>query len=271
MSRQTRRSFLKRTAAASAAATFTIAGTKASGRVIGANDTIRMGVAGIHGRGQSHIGAYLGMDKVQVTHLIDPDSSLFKARSEKVKKANGNTPKCFQDIREALEDKELDGVSIATTNHWHAPITVWACQAGKDVYVEKPCSHNVFEGRKAVEAARKYKRIVQHGTQSRSSGGIANQVALAKSGKYGKLLVVKGYCCKPRWSIGFKPVTEPPKELDFDLWLGPGPQAALPRQPGPLQLALVLGYRQRRHGQPGRAPDGHRPLGHRRLVTQERP
>ncbi len=223
MSHQTRRPFLKRTAAAGIGATFTIAGTKASGRVIGANDTIRMGVAGIHGRGGAHINAFLGMKNVQVTHLIDPDSRLFKSRTELVKKKNGNTPKCFQDIREALEDKNLDGVSIATTNHWHAPITVWACQAGKDVYVEKPCSHNVFEGRKAVEAARKYKCIVQHGTQRRSSGGIAKQVAAAASGKYGKLLVVKGYCCKPRWSIGFKPVEEPPKELDFNLWLGPAP------------------------------------------------
>ncbi len=225
MSHQTRRTFLKRAAVATAGIStgLTIAGTKASGRVLGANDTIRMGVAGIHGRGQGHINAFAGMDRVQVTHLIDPDSRLFESRSELVKKAGGNTPKCFQDIRKALEDKDLDAISVATTNHWHSLITIWSCQAGKDVYVEKPCSHNVFEGRKCVEAARKYNRIVQHGTQSRSSKGVTKQVAAVKSGKYGKLLVSKGYCCKPRWSIGFKQTEEPPEELDFNLWLGPAP------------------------------------------------
>ena len=227
MSRQARRTFLKKSAAAGIgiATGLTIAGTKSSGQVVGANDVIRIGVAGIHGRGKGHINEFAGMkdQKVQVTHLIDPDSTLFKSRSDSVKKRGGNTPKCEQDIRKALEDKELDGVSIATCNHWHSLITVWACQAGKDVYVEKPCSHNVFEGRQCVEAARKYKRIVQHGTQQRSSGGRANEMAAIHSGKYGKLQVAKGYCCKPRWSIGFKEIKEPPETLDFNIWLGPAP------------------------------------------------
>ena len=224
MSRQTRRTFLKRAAAsAGVATTFTIAGTQASGRVLGANDTIRMAVAGIHGRGGSHIGSFAGMDKVQVTHLVDPDSSLFAGRSEAIKKRGNNTPKCFQDIRKALEDKDLDAVSIASTNHWHSLLTFWSCQAGKDVYVEKPCSHNVFEGRQCVEAARKYKCIVQHGTQQRSSGSRAGEMAAIHSGKYGKLLVSKAYCCKPRWSIGFKEPKDPPATLDFNLWLGPAP------------------------------------------------
>ena len=161
MPRQTRRSFLKTAAAtAGVGVGWTIAGTKASGKVLGANDTIRVGVAGIHGRGGSHISSFVGMDNVQVTHLIDPDSSLFQGKSQSVKDRGGNTPKCFQDIREALEDKNLDAVSIASCNHWHSLLTIWSCQAGKDVYVEKPCSHNVFEGRKCVEAARKYDRIV---------------------------------------------------------------------------------------------------------------
>jgi len=225
MSRQTRRAFLQKSAAAGLglAAGLTIAGTKASGQVVGANDVIRVGVAGIHGRGTSHIDSFAAMKGVQVTYLIDPDSTLFDARSESVKKRGGNTPKCVQDVRKALEDKELDVVSVATCNHWHSLITIWACQAGKDVYVEKPCSHNVFEGRKCVEAARKYKRIVQHGTQQRSSGGRANEMAAIHAGKYGKLLVAKGYCCKPRWSIGFKEIQQPPKTLDFNLWLGPAP------------------------------------------------
>src|SRR5213596_1022608 len=224
MKRITRRSFLRQAAAAGAAfPLFTIAGTKSSGRVLGANDTIRVGVAGIHGQGSAHIDQYLEFKNVQVTHLIDPDRSLFESRGKKIRDKSGNNPKCFQDIRAALDDKDLDVVSIAAPNHWHSLITIWACQAGKDVYVEKPCSHDVFEGRKCVEAARKYNRIVQHGTQSRSSGKAA-LAALVKSGKYGKLLVSKGYCCKPRWSIGFKPVEEPPSNLDFDIWLGPAPK-----------------------------------------------
>src|SRR6266571_2087352 len=116
MKPMTRRSFLSRTLAA--AATVTIAGTKSSGRVLGANDVIRVGVAGIHGQGNAHIDQYLGLKNVQVTHLIDPDRSLFESRSQKIREAGNNTPKCFQDIRAALDDKELDAVSVAAPNHW---------------------------------------------------------------------------------------------------------------------------------------------------------
>jgi predicted dehydrogenase len=225
MSKLTRRRFVQSAAAASAVfPLFTVAGTKASGKVIGANDTIRLGVAGINGRGQSHIDAFAGADKVQVSYLIDPDSRLFESRGKKVRDKGGNTPTCVQDIRRALDDDNLDAVSVATCNHWHSLITVWACQAGKDVYVEKPISHNVFEGRKCVEAAAKYGRVVQHGTQQRSSQGRADEIAAIQSGKYGKLLVSKGYCCKPRWSIGVKPPSAPSADFDFNLWLGPAPE-----------------------------------------------
>ena len=132
-------------------------------------------------------------------------------------------PKCTKDVREALDDKNLDAISIATPNHWHALMTIWACQAGKDVYVEKPCSHNVFEGRKAVEAARKYKRIVQHGTQSRSSGSWAKLAAIARSGKLGKLLVSHGIASKPRSGLKHHDPEPPPENIDFNLWLGPAP------------------------------------------------
>jgi predicted dehydrogenase len=222
MSRQTRRTFLKTTAGI--AAGLTIAGTRASGRVLGANDTVRVGVAGIHGRGGSHISEYCDMKGVQVTHLIDPDSALFASRSDAVKKKGGNTPKCFQDIRKALEDPDWDALSIASCNHWHSLLAIWAIQAGKDVYVEKPCSHNIFEGRKLVEAARKYGRMVQHGTQSRSSAGWHKQIAAAASGKYGKLLISYGYASKPRRSIGFAEPEQPPAALDFNIWLGPAPE-----------------------------------------------
>jgi predicted dehydrogenase len=217
----TRRAMLKQSAAL--AATVAVP-TIFPRNVFGANDTLRVAVAGIHGRGNSHIDAFSTLKGCKVVCLVDPDSRLFKSKAEGVEKRCGSKPTCVQDIRKALDDKSIDIVSVATTNHWHSLITVWACQAGKDVYVEKPCSHNVFEGRQCVEAARKYKRIVQHGTQSRSSASIAKQVAAVHSGKYGKLLVSKCYCCKPRWSIGTKPIKEPPKELDFDLWLGPAPR-----------------------------------------------
>jgi len=220
MNRITRRSFLKTSAAASALAVNFV-----PSRVFGANDRVRIGIAGINGRGQSHMGAYLGMKNVEVSHLIDPDSRLFKSRGKKVAdKQGGKMPICVQDVREALEDKNLDAVSVATCNHWHSLIGIWACQAGKDAYIEKPISHNVYEGRKLVEAAEKYNRIVQHGTQQRSSGGRANEILAVQSGKYGKLTVSKGYCCKPRWSIGNKKPGTPPKELDFNLWLGPAPE-----------------------------------------------
>ena len=223
MSRQNRRRFLQTSAAASAAfGTFTIAGTKASAKVLGANDRIRVGVAGIHGRGGSHINEFAKMDNVEVSYLIDPDSRLFGGKIRQVESIDGNKPTTVQDIRKALEDDELNAVSVATCNHWHSLITVWACQAGKDVYVEKPCSQNVFEGRQCVEAARKYGRIVQHGTQRRS-GGARGTLRDIAAGKKGKLTHVRGYSPKGRGSIGNKETKAPPKELDFNIWLGPAP------------------------------------------------
>ncbi len=231
MSRTTRRDFLKTAAAGvalSAAGGSSLAAVprprKAAGKVLGANDTIRIAVVGIHGRGSEHISQFARMKGVQVACLVDPDSRLFAGRTKDVERLGKNTPKCVQDVRQALEDKSLDAISIATCNHWHSLATIWGCQAGKDVYVEKPCSHNVFEGRKCVEAARKYGRIVQHGTQSRSDRKWAHTIAAVKSGKFGKLLVAKAYASKVRWSIGFKQPTDPPKEFDFDLWLGPAPK-----------------------------------------------
>jgi predicted dehydrogenase len=227
MSSLSRRKFVQGAAAASAVfPLFTIAGTKASGKVIGANDTVRIGVAGCGGRGSAHVGGWTSAEKVQITYLIDPDPTQSATKTESVQKRQQTKPKAVQDVRRALEDKELDAISIATCNHWHSLITIWACQAGKDVYVEKPISHNVFEGRKCVEAAKKYDRVVQHGTQSRSNPGIARATAAAQSGKYGKLLVSRGCASKPgkgRSSIGYKPNSTPPSNFDFNLWLGPAP------------------------------------------------
>lgn len=214
-----RRSFLRNTTAA----TFGLALAGPTGRVLGANDDIRVAVVGVHGRGGGHIDEFMKMPGVRLTAICDVDRDVLDARADGLAKKD-NPVKTFVDVRELLDSGEVDAISVATTNHSHSLITVWGCQAGKDVYVEKPCSHNVFEGRKSVEAARKYQRIVQHGTQSRASGQWARTVAAIQSGKYGKLLVSKGYCCKPRWSIGFKPYEKPPANLDFNLWLGPAPE-----------------------------------------------
>jgi predicted dehydrogenase len=231
MRRLHRRSFLKSTLAT--AATVTVAGTKSSGKVLGANDTILLGVAGLNGRGGSHVGEFSKMEKVRIAYLIDPDTRTYKKHLASLAKKGGPAPTCVQDVRKALEDKTLDAVTVATPNHWHSLITIWACQAGKDVYVEKPCSHNIHEGRIAVETARKYKRIVQHGTQSRGSNTWDTYAAIAKSGKLGKLLVSRALCYKDggtggstRGNIGVKPTKMPPSELDFNIWLGPASEQA---------------------------------------------
>lgn len=210
-----RRAFLKTSASLAAGAALS---ARSWAQVTGANDAIRVGVVGINGRGGAHIAEFGKIPGVRVAALCDVDRRVLDAKAAKLPGVSS-----FQDLRKLLESREVDVISIATTNHWHSLATIWACQAGKDVYVEKPCSHNVFEGRQCVEAARKYGRIVQHGTQKRAGGG-ARFAALAKSGKYGRLLISKGYCCKPRWSIGTKPVKTPPPELDFNLWLGPAPE-----------------------------------------------
>jgi predicted dehydrogenase len=221
MSHLSRRSFLK---AAGAGAFVTLA-PGSVGRVLGANDRIRIGVAGLNGRGAEHLKQWRGMDGVEIVYLIDPDTRVLKRR---IKDAGENAkPQAIQDVRKALDDKNLDALSIATPNHWHALMAIWACQAGKDVYVEKPCSHNVHEGKALVAAAKKYNRIVQHGTQSRSDPKWRAMADLVKSGKYGKLLISRGLVYKwgggptTRASIGFKPEKSPPEELDFNIWLGP--------------------------------------------------
>ncbi|MBA7606534.1 Inositol 2-dehydrogenase/D-chiro-inositol 3-dehydrogenase [subsurface metagenome] len=228
MKNTTRRDFMKSSIATGIALALPGCATTAPpfSRVRGANDVIRVAVVGINGRGSSHIRAFDEMDGVRLAALCDVDREVLERRAKPFKDRNKKVG-TYVDIRELLEDRNIDAISIATTNHWHSLATIWACQAGKDVYVEKPCSHNVFEGRKCVEAARKYKRIVQHGSQSRSKESWAKQIAAVQSGKYGKLLVSKAYASKSgrgRWSIGFKPIQEPPENIDFNIWLGPAPK-----------------------------------------------
>ncbi|OUW37376.1 MAG: hypothetical protein CBD35_05245 [Verrucomicrobia bacterium TMED175] len=215
---ETRRKFL---AQSTVFATFAISGTKSSGKIIGANERVNVAVCGIKGRGASHIGGHGRQKNVTISHLVDPDSRLFEGRKKFVQSKFKNTPECVQDVRKVLDNNEVDVISIATPNHWHSLMSIWACQAGKDVYVEKPLSHNLFEGRKLVEAAKKYKRIVQHGTQNRSLRKWSDLASEVASGKNGKLEVALGTCHKRRGSIGFKDTKSPPSELDFDVWTGP--------------------------------------------------
>lgn len=219
MSSTSRRSFLKQSSVI--AAGFTIAGTRASGRVLGANDAIRIGIAGLNGRGSAHVAEFVKMPGVRITHLIDPDTRTWKKRVDQVTAGGGKAPETLQDVRLLLDGGQIDALAIATPNHWHSLMAIWACQAGKDVYVEKPCSHNIHEGRVLVDTARKHNRIVQHGTQSRSDADWAAAAELVQSGRYGKLLVSRALCYKRRDSIGIKPDSETPAELDYSLWLGP--------------------------------------------------
>ena len=211
-----RRKFLSATASA-----VIVAGTMAKGRVFGANNRIRVCVMGLNGRGSDHLDAYTSLDGVEVATLCDVDSSLFEPTIKKFF-AGKPVPKTETDIRKVLEDKDIDSVSMATPNHWHSLGAIWACQAGKDVYVEKPMSHNVFEGRKLVEVAEKNKRIVQHGTQLRSNPGFQEGIQLLKDGIIGKeVYMARCVCYKWRPDIGKAKPGKPPATLDWDLWQGP--------------------------------------------------
>ncbi len=221
MSNITRRRFLKNSTAIGAGAL--ICGTAATSRVFGANERLRIAVAGINGRGSSHISGYLEQPNVEVAYLVDPDQDVLDKRMKALeqKVAGKYTCKGVTDIRKALEDKTLDAVSIAAPNHWHSLMTIWAAQAGKHVYVEKPMSHDIAEGRVAWEAQKKYNVVVQHGTQSRSSAGNAGLHQAIHEGKFGKLKISYGLACKPRNGIGFKEPSDPPANLDWNLWRGP--------------------------------------------------
>ncbi|MBN1489421.1 MAG: Gfo/Idh/MocA family oxidoreductase [Phycisphaerae bacterium] len=189
----------------------------------GPNEEIRIAVVGIRGQGQAHIKGHSAAKDVRVVTLCDIDERLFAERIKLCEAAGKPAPKTVVDVRRVLEDKDVDVISIATPNHTHALITVWACQAGKDVYVQKPGSHNIFEGRQMIAAARKYGRIVQHGTQSRSAAGVKEAMKLLHEGIIGDVYMARALCFKPRHSIGIKPDGEVPEGVHYDLWLGPAP------------------------------------------------
>jgi predicted dehydrogenase len=187
----------------------------------GANDRLRVAVIGINGRGKDHISGFMKQDNVEVATLCDVDNVVLQERATEFEKKYAKKVHTEQDLRKVYEDKTIDAVSIATPNHWHALAAIWACQAGKDVYVEKPACHNLFEGRKLVEAATKYNRIVQHGVQLRSSEGIQEAIKHLRDGLIGKVYMARGTVYKWRPDIGNQGPSPVPAGLNWDLWQGP--------------------------------------------------
>ena len=196
-------------------------------RVLGANDRVRVAVIGLHGRGRDHIRELSGLAKsknVEIAALCDAYEPLIGERQAQIEKMGQPRPKGYQDLRKLFEDKSIDAVTIATPNHWHALMTIWACQAGKDVYVEKPAAHNLFEGQQMVHAAEKYNRMVQHGTQIRSAVAIRNAMDKLHNGLIGDVYLARGLCFKWRDTIGHAPPSAIPQGLDYNLWQGPAPE-----------------------------------------------
>ncbi|MBM4002713.1 MAG: Gfo/Idh/MocA family oxidoreductase [Planctomycetes bacterium] len=234
MSHRSRREFLEESMLATAAAVAAHAAPNVfadedkPGK--GPSETLGVAVMGVNGRGNSHISAFAGRGDTEILYVCDVDRDIGGKRAEEVgKRQDGHVPKFEEDIRKVLEDPRVDIVTIATPNHWHALGAIWAIQAGKDVYVEKPVSHNVSEGRRIVEAARKHKRICQTGTQSRSNPGMIAAMEYIHAGKIGEVKLARGLCYKPRGSIGPKGVYEVPANINYDLWCGPAPMGPVTR------------------------------------------
>jgi predicted dehydrogenase len=221
--KNTRRNFLQ-TAAAAGAVAFA-APAIAQGRS-SANDRLRVAVVGLEGRGENHITALhaLAGENVELAALCDCHAGFLERIAGAYEKTSGKKVARYVDMRKLFDDRSLDGVTFATPNHWHVLGSVWACQAGKDVYVEKPVSQNLAEGRKLIAAARKYRRVVQHGTQCRSSQNIREGVAKLHEGVIGRPYMAR--IVNYKWhanSLGKHQPTPLPPGLNWDMWLGPGP------------------------------------------------
>jgi predicted dehydrogenase len=187
------------------------------------NDTVRVACVGVRAQGHEHVRRYAKMPNVQIAAVCDVDESVLNARLDEIEKLGQKRPTGYTDFRKLLEDKSIDAVSIATPNHHHTLQTIWACQAGKDVYVEKPCSHDMFEARQISTVMEKYGRIVQHGTNSRSGIG-REAVQKIQEGLIGEPYMARGLCFKWRNTIGREPVSPVPAGVHYDLWLGGAPQ-----------------------------------------------
>ena len=234
LGRKTRREFLEDSmfAATAALGTYGVAAQTfaADKKAVGPNDKLRVAILGVNGRGQAHLSAFLGNPQTDVVAIVDPDDNVGQQKGvARVAGASGKKPAFYQDLRKAMDDKNIDIVSIATPNHWHALAAIWAIQAGKDVYVEKPVSHNVSEGRRIVQAARKHNRICQAGTQCRSMAGTVDMIKFVHAGGIGEVKLARGLCYKRRPSIGPKGNYDVPAGVDYSVWLGPAPEAPLSR------------------------------------------
>jgi predicted dehydrogenase len=219
-------------AAAAAAGTGSLSSTRALAdeQSKSPNERLRVAVLGVNSRGRSHLGGLGRRDDCEIVAIVDPDEAVGMTKGvEPIEKATGKRPAFYQDLRKMLEDQSIDIVTIATPNHWHSLAAIWAIQAGKDVYVEKPVSHNVSEGRRVVQAARKHNKIVQTGTQCRSMKGTIDAIEYVKAGKIGEVKLARGLCYKRRDSIGARGTYEVPASVDYNIWLGPAPEVALSR------------------------------------------
>jgi len=212
-----RRNFLKTGAAALATAA-------SASRVMGANDRIRVAVVGVRGRGWNHVEGYKPIPGVEVAYFCDVDENILRKRCADAEAMGMAKPQTQVDFRKLIEDKNVDAVSIATPNHWHSLQGVWAAQAGKDIYIEKPCSHNWWEGRQLVRAIEKYKVICEHGSQCRSSAAIRESMDQMQSGLIGNVYMARGLCYKWRDTIGRAEPEAVPAGVDYDLWTGPAPK-----------------------------------------------
>ncbi len=220
MAKINRRRFLKSSAAA-------VGGLSALGYSRAAhqpNERMVLAVMGVRGRGRQLAASFSALDHVEIAYLVDPDENVFKNALKGLAPRHKGQPRVEKDVRRVLQDKNVTALVIAAPDHWHALATVWACQAGKHVYVEKPISHNLIEGRRMVEAARAHKRVVQVGTQRRSSQHYQSAVEFVRSGKLGKIPFARTWIAGNRPSIGHAKDSPVPGGVDYNLWLGPAPE-----------------------------------------------
>ena len=222
--RTPRRQFIK-SSSASISALATVHLTSGL-RAASPNDKVSLGIIGPGGMGRNHIGNLNKRKDVHIAFVCDPDSNHQAKAANMIESGTGIKPKQLGDMREMLEVKSVDAVFIATPDHWHAPAAILAAEAGKHVYVEKPCSHNVREGRLMIEAARRNRRVMQVGTQSRSTRHVQRAMELLHNGAIGRVLVAKAWNSQKRSSIGKAKPGAPPAHLDFDTWLGPTPKVS---------------------------------------------
>ncbi len=209
--------------------------SRSYGQIIGSNDRINLAVIGIRGQGGGHINTWCNLKdnrNVQLKTICDVDEQYFAEKSKIILDKTGVKAVTEWDMRKVFDDKEIHAISFAVPNHWHALGTIWACQAGKHVYVEKPASHNIFEGRKMIEASRKYNVRVQTGTQNRSIRNVMEAMKFLHDGGIGDVFMAKGLCYKPRNSFGIAQDSAPPASLHYDMWLGPAPYRAYNEKKG---------------------------------------